>query len=957
MLSLVESESVFAIWPPTGIALSALIIFGYRIWPGIFIGALILNLTLTPLLPSIQIAITNTIGPLIGFWILNKFTDKKIFTSLRSMLLFFVAIVVASLVTSLSGSFTLLLHQFITTQAFMNVWSSWFLGDLIGFLLITSLVISIFSEEEPFKHLFSIEGISLLLLLVTSSLIFFGPLELFDTVQYPVVYFLLLPLIWGVFRFTTVISVSMLLYISLVAIYGTILEYGPFLRTEPNQSLLLLQSFIGFLSVIILLMITIFREREESLNNAINLAATQNELLQRNRWYKELFDISPVGIALNKMSGEFIDVNSTLHEMCGYTKEEFTKLSYWDLTPIEYEEQEALQLESLRVEGKYGPYEKEYIHKDGHRFPVLLNGVKNVNNDGDEYIWSVVQNITELSKAHHDLKVNELKFRRIFEQANDGILIIENGVFTSCNEKALQMLRCEKDYIIGKSPDQISPLQQKDGTLSLEKVLSQNEDALNGISRLFEWQHLDPSGNIVDIEVSLGLIGDKDSTTLLCLWRDISERKQYEENLHRAKEKAEKANISKSQFLANMTHELRTPLNSINILSELLMHNSNNNLTSKQLEQLNVIHHAGNDLLLLINDILDLSKIEANKTSLHLNNLIFQDLVNSLNQLFQPVAQEKNIAMGIQISNDIDTIIYTDTHKVMQIIRNFISNALKFTHTNGEVNVTISSSDKPEYSVAISVEDTGIGIPEDKIESVFNSFEQVDGTTSRKYGGTGLGLAISNKLAHILQGKIILKSIINKGSKFTLYLPKTIDRKDIDNGLIECIDKESIRYKEGAVQNNIPEDTMEQHINSSIIEDNKQTNAQNITKFISGKRILIVDDDIRNVFALSSLIEGYCDSDVDIMTAFNGQEALEIIKSEELDLVFMDIMMPEMDGYETIEHINSLELKKFAIVILSAKPQERDQEKFAESGADFYLNKPIDSTDFENIIVELFGKN
>jgi PAS domain S-box-containing protein len=244
---------------------------------------------------------------------------------------------------------------------------------------------------------------------------------------------------------------------------------------------------------------------------------TQKELLQKTKWYKELFDISPVGIALNRMSGEFMDLNCALHDMCGYTRDEFVKLSYWDITPIEYEEQEGVQLESLQSRGMYGPYQKEYIHKDGHRIPVLLNGVKNIDENGDEYIWSVVQDISELSHAHSQMKTNELKFLNVFEQANDGMLIIENGLFSACNKKAMEILRCDEAYIVGKTLDSISPKYQPDGQISLDKAIGLVNETLKGEAQLFEWQHIDPKGDFIEMEVSLGLFGSGDSGTLLCL--------------------------------------------------------------------------------------------------------------------------------------------------------------------------------------------------------------------------------------------------------------------------------------------------------------------------------------------------------------------------------------------------------------------------------------------------------
>lgn len=261
-LSLSESESVFAIWPPTGIALSAFFIFGKKIWPGIFIGAFVLNYTLTPFAPSAQIAITNTLGPWIGFQLLVRFADQAIFESLRNMVTFFVIIIVASIVTAAGGGFALWLHGFVRAEDLFTIWSGWFLGDLIGFLLIPPLVSSLRTERKSFKLIFSFEGFFMLGSLMLIGAITFGPLEVFDMVEFPGEYFLLPPLIWVALRFGPFMAVIALMSVAFISIGGTIFGYGPFIRSDPNHSLLLLQSFNGILSVTILLMASIIREKE-----------------------------------------------------------------------------------------------------------------------------------------------------------------------------------------------------------------------------------------------------------------------------------------------------------------------------------------------------------------------------------------------------------------------------------------------------------------------------------------------------------------------------------------------------------------------------------------------------------------------------------------------------------------------------------------------------------------------
>ena len=277
-LSLVESSSVFAIWPPTGIALAALLLFEYRIWPGIFIGAMALNMTLTPIGPSLQIAVTNTLGPLVGFWYLRRFAGENIFHTARAMAHFFLAIIMASLITASGGAFALWLHGLVAADVVSHVLRKWFLGDLIGFLLIAPIVESIRTEPASIRRLLSLEGALMLATLGLTGLVLFGPFPLFDLIEYPVVYFFLPPLIWGTLRFGSTVAVTLLLFVAIASIYGTIAGYGPFLRENPNNSLLLLQSLNGMLAVTILLMAAVFRER----------GLAQNELRAHKEHLEEL---------------------------------------------------------------------------------------------------------------------------------------------------------------------------------------------------------------------------------------------------------------------------------------------------------------------------------------------------------------------------------------------------------------------------------------------------------------------------------------------------------------------------------------------------------------------------------------------------------------------------------------------------------------------------------------------
>lgn len=402
--------------------------------------------------------------------------------------------------------------------------------------------------------------------------------------------------------------------------------------------------------------------------------------------------------------------------------------------------------------------------------------------------------------------------------------------------------------------------------------------------------------------------------------------KQYQESELKTQEIA-KVSQFKSEFLANMSHELRTPLNSILILAQTLAENKKGGLTPKQVEYATTIYSAGKDLLDLINDILDLSKVESGKMNIILSKVNLEDLQKELEGQFMPVADQKGLSFEIQISPELPKIITMDKAHVLQILKNLLANAFKFTE-RGSVQLEFYQPGKDTLDeeglneipfLAVTVSDTGPGIPEEQQTLIFEAFRQVDGTISRKYGGTGLGLSISRQLAHLIGGTIKLKSKVGKGSIFTLYIPMVLS---------------DIRKTEPALHDEITDPSQIPTEESKLIFVNP--------KPLEGKTILIVDDDISNVFALTSLLEAY---KMNALFAENGREALEMLADHsEIDLVLMDIMMPEMDGYETMSAIRQIDkLKMLPIIAVTAKAMKNDREKCIEAGASDYIQKPINT--------------
>ena len=430
----------------------------------------------------------------------------------------------------------------------------------------------------------------------------------------------------------------------------------------------------------------------------------------------------------------------------------------------------------------------------------------------------------------------------------------------------------------------------------------------------------------------------------------------------------------KSEFLANMSHELRTPLNSLLVLAKLLAENPDGNLSSKQVEFAMTIHDAGSDLLRLINDILDLSKVEAGKMDVHPSEIPLDGLVEYLDATFRPMAAEKGLTFEVDTAASLPQLIYSDEQRLQQVLRNLLSNAVKFTAQGGvrlrvapaeDVTFTGPLRDEPEV-IAFSVSDTGIGISEEKQHLIFEAFQQADGTTSRRYGGTGLGLSISKDIARLLGGQIKATSRLGHGSTFTLYLPARSLRAgsgtgplriqgqvltsgaDQPAGLAGHLDGLNGSGRGGQAQGyaggSMGSQTAGQPGAYGAAADAGPalSAAPDPHDPLYGAKILIVDDDVRNVFALTSVFER-CGAEV--LYAENGREGIEALeRNEDVRLVLMDIMMPELDGYATTEAIRNMpQFADLPIVAVTAKAMKGDREKAIASGATDYITKPVNT--------------
>jgi signal transduction histidine kinase/HAMP domain-containing protein/ActR/RegA family two-component response regulator len=418
-------------------------------------------------------------------------------------------------------------------------------------------------------------------------------------------------------------------------------------------------------------------------------------------------------------------------------------------------------------------------------------------------------------------------------------------------------------------------------------------------------------------------------------------------------EKAEQLALSsryKSEFLANMSHELRTPLNSLLILARLLVENADGNLTPKQVEFAQTILSSGTDLLSLINDILDLAKIESGTVTLNVAPERLSELCDYVDRAFRQLARDKGLEFGIVVDASLPPVIETDGKRLQQILKNLLSNAIKFTEKGG-VMLRIAPAaggwtaghaqlDLADLVLALSVTDTGIGIPANKQRAIFEAFQQVDGTTSREYGGTGLGLSISRELARLLGGEIGVASEVGRGSTFTLYLPAS--RSPVADA------------RDGAARATVAAGARDASGRPSVAAASTVALAPVAAKGLAGKKVLLVDDDIRNVFALTSALERY---GMQVVHAGDGKHGIDTLKrATDVDCVLMDVMMPGLDGYDTIRIMRQIDkYRALPIVALTAKAMVGDREKCLEAGATDYIAKPADLEHLLAMLVRYLG--
>lgn len=444
--------------------------------------------------------------------------------------------------------------------------------------------------------------------------------------------------------------------------------------------------------------------------------------------------------------------------------------------------------------------------------------------------------------------------------------------------------------------------------------------------------------------------------------REVARKNQEVERArHSLEQKAEQLELSskyKSEFLANMSHELRTPLNSLLILARLLADNSLNNLTDKQVEYSRTIYSAGTDLLELINDILDLAKIESGTMSLDIEQIALADLETSLEQTFRQVAHNKELSFTIERDEKLPPTIYNDSKRLQQVLKNLLANAFKFTEQGGvklQIGIATKAGEVDNSMIAFAVSDTGIGISVEKQKIIFEAFQQADGTTSRKYGGTGLGLSISRELAQLLGGRIEIVSQPGHGSIFTLYLPRRHEGKDknsltpLPSGPINSMRAASLIKEVPLVENRLTTVDISPLPKVLVSLPNDIPDDREIIQ--PGDRILLIIEDDDKFARI--LLDMSREQSFKTIVALQSKQGLALAQELKPDAIMLDIHMPEMDGWTVLDRLkHKPDTRHIPVHILSV---DERQQRGLQLGAITYLQKPVSPEALTQVLTEIKG--
>jgi len=641
----------------------------------------------------------------------------------------------------------------------------------------------------------------------------------------------------------------------------------------------------------------------------------ERDLLESRELFKTVFTNSAVAIIVTDKNEKIVAWNPFAEKMLETNKEELFNKDFKDLFPS----QEWLRVRSFKgghvdvadIETRIYKHSKSVLESS-----ISLSIIKDLEGNAMGYI-AIIRDITKQKLAEQRIKESENKVRVILDNSPAAITLTDDQErIVLWNKFTEQLLGKKKEELYMQPVSSLYPEEEwkKIRAANIRKKGSQHH---------FETKVIAKGGKLIDIDLSVNILKDFTNRIIgsVGIMQDITEQKRVKEILLQAKQEAERANQTKSLFLANMSHEVRTPMNTVMGMIDLIL---DTELNDEQRENLTTAKDAADNLLSLLNDILDLSRVEADKVNLETIELNLQNIVQSVCKGLSVLATKKNLELVWTVDQEIPATLIGDPVRLRQILVNLINNAIKFTF-KGKIQVDVKLISRTEHECEIqgSVVDEGIGISKEKQGNLFDVFSQADDSMTRRFGGTGLGLTICKRLVEMMKGRIWLESEDLKGSTFYFTVKlKIAKRKEAPAPLL-------------------------------ISPEGEKISARSSLERLS---ILLAEDNIVNQKIAMKLLEkrGWQVTAVD-----NGQKVLDILGKEKFDVILMDAQMPVLDGFETTRMIRSNEKgtgQHIPIIALTARAMNEDKQKCLEMGMDGYVPKPIDRLNLYESIENVVNK-
>ncbi|NLE64605.1 MAG: PAS domain S-box protein [Elusimicrobia bacterium] len=622
-----------------------------------------------------------------------------------------------------------------------------------------------------------------------------------------------------------------------------------------------------------------------------------------------------VGICRTTFSNkaEFMAINIALADLLEYHRAELIGALVTDVFVDPKVFKDALA--RLRAEGRVESFEALLRRKkSGEIWTNISISTENDAEGRPQYLNLVVEDISRQKETEKDLVRSRELFKVVFDHTAAAITVTDREErIVAWNPFAEKLLEMNREDLFNKPVCELYPERE---WRKMRKLNIKKKGVLSGIMT----QVMLKDGSLLDVDASISILKDAQGEVIgsIGILRDISKQKKMQEMALQAKMEAEEANHSKSVFLAKMSHELRSPMNAVIGMLDLTL---DTELNDEQRDNLKVSREAATNLLGLLNDILDLSKAEAGRITIEAIEISLREVVHSVCRGLQVLAAKKDIELRYDVAPDVPRLVMGDPVRLRQIIINLVNNSIKFTHKGFvAVGVKVLSRQDDKAELFFSVSDTGIGIPKDRIGSLFELFTQVDEKTSRRYGGTGLGLAICKKIVEMMDGRIWAESEEGKGSSFNFIL------------------KLPVRESQDA--------------KTSGMAGDPAAGGGDIGRI----KILLAEDNLVNQKIAVKILEkrGW-----EVVTALNGQEAIDLLSKTHFDVVLMDDLMPEMSGVEATALIRNEEKQTglhVPIIAMTANAMAGDREKYIGCGMDDYVSKPIDREALYQAIINLVRK-